>query len=31
MDYVSTAFKDQLSLLNGVLTFSVLVPFIVVE
>lgn len=31
MDYINTAFKDQLSLLNVVLTFSVSVPFVVVE
>ena len=31
MDYVSTAFKDQLSLLSVILTFSVSVLSIVIE
>lgn len=31
MDYVSTAFKDQLSLLNVILTFSVSILSIVVK
>lgn len=31
MDYVSTAFKDQLSLLNVILTFSISVLSDVVE